>query len=147
MRRFIAKQDGDYHNCTFPYNLELVNFIKSAAPRRLRWWNPPEHYWTIHTDYLRPVLEQARYMGFTVSVQPSAGHVGGADYDDPPPRTTTSSGDATADFAHFLSFDALHKAYRQACLECHPDRPGGGDPEAMKRLNNIWDQIKKKFDK
>jgi hypothetical protein len=143
---FTVRKDRDYCNCTFAYSPEMIGFLKSRIPRRHRWWDPSDRCWTIHSNYLSIVLQQARYMGFTVEQSDYADPDNDDDHDeDEPPRNT--SGDATTDFAHFLSFDALHKAYRQACLEHHPDRPGGGDPDAMKKLNSIWDQIKKKFGK
>jgi hypothetical protein len=147
MRRgpFTARQDGDYYNCRFAYCPELIAFIKDAAPRRARWWDPSGPYWTIHSNYLDGVLEQARYMGFSVRVESSTGHTD-EDENDPPPGATPG-GDVTADFVHLLSYDALHAAYKRMSIEVHPDRPGGGDPESMKKLNSIWDSLKKKFGK
>lgn len=150
MRRgpFTAVQDEDgYFSCRFGYTPELIEFIKEAAPRHQRWWDSSSRCWTIGPDYINTILERARYMGFSVRVVRTERDDDTDDNDAPPPRRPASSGDASLDFVNLLSFDALHAGYKKQCLLIHPDRPGGGDVEAMKRLNMLWDQLKKKFGK
>jgi len=147
MRRgpFIAKRDGDYYTLEFSYAPELIDFIKGAAPRRMRWWDPGAHCWTVHKKYLDRILSQARFMGFSVRVE-HASDDGDDDFDDDPPRTAPSTGDPITNFAHLLSYDALAAAYKTFATEIHPDKPAG-NPETMKRLNGLFDEIKKKFGK
>jgi hypothetical protein len=147
---FIARQDGDYYNCEFNYSPEMIAYLKSSIPRRHRWWDPRNRCWTIQSAYLSTVLDHAEYMGFTTRVEHESDYAdpdNDRDYEDDEPLPRNTSGDATTDFAHLLSYDALHAAYKKMSLEVHPDRPGGGNPDAMKRLNGIWDQIKKRFGK
>jgi len=46
------------------------------------------------------------------------------------------------EFFRLLSYEAAKKAYRQASIELHPDRPNG-DAVKMSRLNELWSRIEK----
>lgn len=140
--RFVAKQSGDYYDCVFPYDAEMVDQIKELIPRSERWWDPQTRCWSIHGDYLTEILHQARRLGFTIPRVVQEG-----DTSDPPPRKApTNPVSPVAEFAGLLSFETLHRAFRAEAARTHPDR-AGGDPERMKKLNSTWDLVKKAFGK
>jgi hypothetical protein len=143
----VARLNGDYYECKFVYDPEFIAIIKQA-PKRLRWWDPSERCWTIHRAVFDSIAGQARYMGFSVRVERlDDDNDDGDEPPPPPPRTAPGNSDPTTDFAQLLSYEALHAAYKKMSLEVHPDRPDGGDVECMKRLNNLWDLLQKKFGK
>lgn len=109
---------------------EAVDAWKARIPGKYRRWDPEQKLWKFDPS-VAPELEAIlKEHGYVINiVEQQAQQI-----------VVQESTDQYKAFIDALPVAVLKQAYRQACIELHPDH--GGSTEAMARLNAAWSVLK-----
>ena len=118
----------------FPYNARLVELLKSEIPARARAYDPDDKTWTVIAAYA------TRAVNLLLDHFPDARIERPGTRAEPAPPLTPARPFAVLHLLPSAPPELIDAAYRTLARLHHPDV--GGDPEAMRALNDARDALR-----
>jgi hypothetical protein len=128
-----------------PFNIDLVNALKTQIPVSDRSYDATTKVWTFVERQLTPLQALLKMLNLQAVVitraqaeaaaqQSQTGNAGA--------RSVKPLDTVICEFVRLLPLDAAKTAYRKAAMELHPDKQSG-DASKMQALNLAWQRIEK----
>ncbi len=119
---------------TFPYNARLIDLLKSEVPPHARAYDPDDKAWTVRSAYASRAVELLLRCFPDARIERTGSRPG------PVPQPSPARPFAVLHLLPSAPPELIDAAYRTLARLSHPDV--GGDPEAMRALNDARDALK-----
>jgi len=133
------------YRARFPFNKQVVDFLKQAIPHSERSWDQDQKLWTFTEAYLDGTVKffHIAFGTSEVAVVTKEQTEKARQKANTGVVRITGIDSQLVEFMKLIPYEAAKEAYRKAALLLHPDR--GGDMEKMAKINALWTKIQKEI--